>query len=36
VEKDFVEIRGPEIEGIFEEVTLQKREFESALARLGS
>jgi len=34
VEKDFMEIRGPEIEGIFEEVTLEKREFENALGRL--
>src|SRR5204862_5074162 len=35
VEKDFVEIRGAEIEGIFEEVTLPKREFEIALERLA-
>jgi len=34
VEKDFTEIRGPEIESIFEEVTLQKKEFETALKRL--
>jgi hypothetical protein len=35
VEKDFVEIRGPEIESIFEEVTLEKEKFEIALDRLG-
>ena len=34
IEKDFMEIHGPEIEGIFEEVTLPKREFENALDRL--
>ncbi len=35
VEKDFMEIRGPEIERIFEEVTLQKEKFEIALDRMG-
>jgi hypothetical protein len=34
VEKDFTEIRGPEIESIFEEVTLEKKIFEIALDRL--
>jgi Domain of unknown function (DUF4922) len=34
VERDFMEIRGPEIEGIFEEVTLPELEFEKALGRL--
>jgi hypothetical protein len=34
VEKDFMEIRGREIESIFEEVTLPKSEFESALKRI--
>jgi hypothetical protein len=33
VEKDFMEIHGPEIESIFEEVTLGKKEFEDALER---
>jgi len=35
VEKDFVQIRGAEIESIFEEVTLPEKEFERALARMG-
>ena len=35
VERDFLEIRGPEIESIFEEVTLPQKEFEIALSRLG-
>ena len=35
VEKDFVQIRGTEIESIFAEVTLQKQVFEEALTRLG-
>jgi hypothetical protein len=34
VEKDFVQIRGAEIESIFEEVTLRKQEFEEALERI--
>jgi hypothetical protein len=34
VEKDFVEIRGPEIESIFEEVTLPEKEFSSALKEI--
>jgi len=34
IEKDFLEIRGPEIEEIFEEVTLPERQFEDALVRL--
>jgi len=34
VEKDFQEIRGPEIESIFEEVTLPEKEFEDVLERL--
>src|SRR4249920_1379696 len=35
VEKDFVQIRGPEIESIFEEVTLDKEKFKIALERMG-
>jgi hypothetical protein len=35
VEKDFVQIRGAEIESIFEEVTLEKKEFDIALDRLA-
>ena len=34
VEKDFLAIHGPEIEKIFEEVTLPEAEFEDALVRL--
>jgi hypothetical protein len=34
VEKDFMEIRGTEIENIFEEVTLDKENFEIALDRM--
>jgi hypothetical protein len=34
VEKDFVQIRGAEIESIFEEVTLEKERFQIALERL--
>jgi len=33
VEKDFIAIRGPEIEAIFEEVTLPEHEFDDALVR---
>jgi hypothetical protein len=34
VERNFLEIRGAEIERIFEEVTLPEQEFQSALERI--